>query len=244
MRSHIIPELLWRAVYGPTGHTLAIDRDRPYISEVPKGLRERLLCSGCEKLFQRTEDYFARKWLGTQGLPLVMPPGVNVLRKEGLDYGTFMAFHLSIAWRASVSKHPAFREAQLGEYEQLVRRALLPGNGDELRRLRLYASVVLHPGSRAVVTAAMSPPATIVEEGRIRALAALYAGVQWVLVLPSEDKSVANDYSLQEDGSLVLHVVDMKDQLPGFYEFFRSNYDRAIIARDNLRRRHARKRDH
>ncbi len=235
-QSHIIPELLWRLVYGPTGHTLSIDRDLHYIPEVAKGFRERLLCDACEQLLQRHEDYFAKSWL--KPLPPSVPAEFNEIRIAGLDYTAFMAFHLSIAWRASVASHPAFREARLSEYEEPSRRALLEGTVEALEKFRLYGNVVLRPETREIAAAAMSPPAAIVDGGRLVAHSALYAGAHWTVVLPFDEDLPEDEYELKKDGSLRLRIFDMRDLLPGFYDFFAQQRGRAVAARDKLRRRH------
>jgi hypothetical protein len=235
-RSHIIPELLWRLVYGPTGHTLSIDRDLPYIPEVAKGIRERLLCDGCEQLLKQHEDYFVTSWL--RPLPSSLPGDLNEIQISSLDYAAFMAFHLSIAWRASVACHPAFREARLGEYEEPSRQALLEGTVEALGKFRLYGNIVLRPGTRDIATAAMSPPAAIVDGGRLVAHSALYAGVHWTLVLPFEEDLPEDEYALRKDGPLRLRIFDMRDLLPGFCDFFAQQRGRAIEARDKLRRKH------
>lgn len=49
-----MPELLWQLTYGPTGHTLGIDRDLPNILEIGKGTRERMLCDACERRSPRS----------------------------------------------------------------------------------------------------------------------------------------------------------------------------------------------
>jgi hypothetical protein len=117
--------------------------------------------------------------------------------------------------------------------------ALLEGTIEALSKFRLYGNVVLRPGTRDVSVSVMSPPFAILDEGRTVAHSALYAGVHWTLVLPSDDEVPEDSYGLSQDGLLGLRIFDMHELLPGFCGFFAEQHDRAVEARDKLRRRYA-----
>ena len=101
-----------------------------------------------------------------------------------------------------------------------------------------YRYCVPSCATRDVATAAMSPPAAIFDGKRLVAHSALYAGAHWTVVLPFAEDLPEDEYALSQDGSLGLRISDMRDLLPGFCDFFAQQYDRAIAARDKLRRKH------
>jgi hypothetical protein len=238
-RSHIVPELLWKLIYGPTGHTLMLDGDLRFIPEVPKGIRERLLCEKCEALLESYEGYFAREWIGVPLMPPCLPEDVGQYGITGIDYVAFLSFHLSIAWRASVSTHPAFRGARLGAYEEVARKALVEGTANALTQFKLCGHVVVR-GDGTVMSMVMVPPAPVFEDGVLRAHAGLYAGVYWTLLMPSDEVfDDEDDFGLSENGTLILGVEDVRILLPDLTQFVHEQRGRAIAARDKLRQRHA-----
>ena len=119
-RSHIIPELLYRPLYGPTHQIRSVNPDLHYIKFLRKGLRQALLCDDCERLLSKYESYFSSVWYGPQGLPSEIPSGVGLVTKSGLDYTLFKLFHLSILWRASAAKLKDFHGVALGRHEEAL----------------------------------------------------------------------------------------------------------------------------
>ncbi len=121
VRSHIVPEFLYKPHYDEKHRALLFDkRDVPH-TMVQKGLRERLLCEGCEARLQVFEDYFARYWFKERPLPAKVVASEVTLR--GIDYARFKLFLLSIVWRASVSDTAP--EMSLGPHEEPVRSMLI-----------------------------------------------------------------------------------------------------------------------
>lgn len=124
INSHILPELVFKPCYDDK------HRSRQHIlpsfkrSLQQKGYREKLLCNDCELRFSRYERYFSNVWYGPSALrpALVPPPGLAL---SDLDYTRFKLFHLSILWRAGVSKHEAFESVRLGPHAQRIAELLL-----------------------------------------------------------------------------------------------------------------------
>src|SRR5205807_8245068 len=136
--SHIIPEFLHKDTYGEGHAALSVRADLPYVRRLRKGLRERLLCDGCEGVIKRYEDYFARTWYGQGVLPQFAPEHGEAVVTDGLDYAAFKLFHLSILWRASVATREEFRDVKLGpQHEDAIRRMLLAGDPGPADRYRL-----------------------------------------------------------------------------------------------------------
>ena len=103
-------------------HVLSSVPDLPD-SMAQKGLREKLLCGGCETHLSRFEKY-ARGVL-SGGVPLDYKKEGRVVQVYGVDYTQFKLFQLSILWRAGVSTLQMFEKVELGPHESTLRRMLL-----------------------------------------------------------------------------------------------------------------------
>lgn len=110
-----------------------------------------------------------------------------------------------------------------------------------LSRFKLCGNVVVAPDG-TVMTKIMSPHEPVFEGHVLRASAALYAGVYWTLLAPTDEIFEEDSFGLNEDGTLILGVNDFRELLPGFVETIDEQSERAIIARDKLRQRHAHQR--
>ena len=124
--SHIIPEFLFKLLYDEKhrAHVLTTEERRraPYIQ---KGHREKLLCHACEGRIAVYEKYAAEKIF--QSILAKRPDTRedDLWRVEGVDYHLFKLFHLSILWRASISKSKMFSKVNLGPHEEQIRSLLL-----------------------------------------------------------------------------------------------------------------------
>jgi hypothetical protein len=148
--SHIIPEFLYRPLYGHTHEIRSVHPNLTRVRFLKKGLREPLLCNDCEGVIGKYEAYFAGAWYGVDGLPPEIPAGVNIIVMSGLNYFQFKLLHLSILWRASVSILQEFRAVDLGPHQERIRAMILEGNAGEAGEYKLAASVLLRANSREV----------------------------------------------------------------------------------------------
>jgi hypothetical protein len=127
--SHIIPEFLYKPLYDDKhrAQQLAkIGEQQKYKRKfLQKGLREKLLCFDCEQLLNdRYEKYFKQLWFNEKVLPSKFDADTEI-KINGLNYGKFKLFHLSILFRASVSSLPEFGQVTLGAHEKPVRDMLI-----------------------------------------------------------------------------------------------------------------------
>jgi hypothetical protein len=130
--SHIIPEFLYETLYDGKHrfHRLSVSSSQKY-RMLQKGLREPLLCDGCEQHLSVFEGY-ARSAL-TDISQVDWTTNGDLLFLTGLDYAEFKLFQLSILWRAGVASLPEFRQVSLGPHEPLLRSMLLasdPGSSE------------------------------------------------------------------------------------------------------------------
>lgn len=123
--SHIIPEFMYKQNYTSRHGSIGIRVRRNgavSASRIQKGLREPLLCRGCEGYFaKRFETPFAQAWNGLNtGRSTSVTEAVvhqtqdaDVIRVTGLDYSTTKLLFLSIVWRGNESSLPEFKTVRL-----------------------------------------------------------------------------------------------------------------------------------
>jgi len=85
-----------------------------------------LLCKECEGIINRFETYFSNAWYKQEKCPNKV--NNSAVQVTGLDYTLFRLFHLSILWRASVSKREEFSRVQLGPHEEKIRHMIFAGD--------------------------------------------------------------------------------------------------------------------
>ena len=229
-RSHIIPEFLYRPLYGRTHRAISLHRGLRYLRRFGTGLREPLLCSECESIFQRYEDYFARRWFQARPLPTLVPVPANLIVASDLDYGPFKLFHLSVLWRASVSTLVEFRDVRLGPHEEHLRHMFLSSDPGPQDKYRIMATLLLRPGTRIPHIGVVTVPQRR-RYGSHWIYSAIYAGCAWHVVVsspPLEGDSLA----LSTEGVLSMPIVDLRE-IHDVHETIRRGY--AVALRKNQR---------
>jgi hypothetical protein len=206
LQSHVIPELLYRPLYGPTHQIRSAETDLP-IRLLRKGLREPMLCRDCEVLLGKHESYFASAWLGDNALEELPEPFNGVVR-EGLDYASFKLFHLSILWRCSVAMLPEFRGVALGPHEDRMREMILGGTPGLPSDYPIAACVLLRAGSTETHGGVVSVPIRQ-RYGSGSVYTAVYGRCLWLFFI-SPNTTVKYEI-LQANGSLALGSVDVRD---------------------------------
>lgn len=119
--SHIIPEWMYQDAYNDRGQLVPIMMDnRGKVEVMQKGIREELLCPKCEVYLSVLEGY-AKGFLvsvnsGKNPKVTLEPYSDRTNRISGFDFQKVKKFILSLFYRASISKHPAFKSYDLGPY--------------------------------------------------------------------------------------------------------------------------------
>lgn len=126
-RSHVFPEFFYSETYDETHRHVAITRDHPEPRFAQVGLREWLLCGGCETAIGRYESYASS--LFRRHLRDVSGPGVT--RIEQFDYDTLKLFSLSLLWRMHVANNVMFRAVNLGPRAQVLKAMLRSSSAGE-----------------------------------------------------------------------------------------------------------------
>lgn len=192
--SHIIPEFCFKPLYDEKHRAIQIESESPRKTLIQKGIREKLLCRSCEQKISIWEKYFSEIWMIDNLYPDDFEESIRWL--SGLDYKKLKLFHLSLLWRASVSKEKFFQGISIGPHEEKIRKLLNseePGLPSQypvtctafLRNNRLVYGIILEPNlSRYNGTY----------------IACLhYAGCMWSFLLSSQENI---DMSLNQNGEM------------------------------------------
>ena len=202
-RSHVIPEFLYRSLYDEK-HRLQILstlEDRGNWLE-QKGLREPLLCSGCEQKLSVWERYASLVLQG--GLPLTVRREGKIVFVSGLDYLKFRLFQLSILWRASVSALPFFHRVRLGPHEEVLRQWLQAEDGGDPEKYGCLMFGINLSGS-AFTQVIMQPVASRVNG--TRSYRFMFGGFVWAYLVSSRSLgAVFSACTLKPDGSALFMV--------------------------------------
>lgn len=123
--SHIIPEFFFEPIYGNKKKKQAIEtiiepfKERPF----PIGWRDPLLCKNCETKISKFENYVKDIWYNKKWFPFHSKNDTIVL--SDLNYNKFKLFHLSVLWRASISKLEQFRHVKLSHHQDIIKNMLI-----------------------------------------------------------------------------------------------------------------------
>lgn len=129
-RSHIIPEFFYNEIYDDKGRFFP-RRAGKIGRQEQKGIREFLLCDGCEGHLSRFEKYGREVIFGGEEISGRRVPRAVLLSE--LDYKKFKVFLNSILWRMSVASGRMWKQVSLGPHEEKLRVQILNGNpGNEL----------------------------------------------------------------------------------------------------------------
>lgn len=204
-QSHIIPEFLFKPTYDEKhrANQLIIE---PYGKLfIQKGFREELLCETCEREFCKLEKYFSQEW--KEKIPEVIEEKVFFI--ENLDYKKFKLFHLSILWRASVSKRKEFEFVSLGHHEEKIRKMLLDKDAGSENRYCFFAKVLVFK-NQVVQDLILQPIMSRLEAQR--AFVFIFGGCVWHYLIsshPTPKKYM--DICFSKKGSIPLAKEEMNN---------------------------------
>ena len=134
--SHIIPEFFYKPIYD-SKHRLHLRKSGKPIKGKPlqKGIREQLLCEGCEQQLSRNEKYVREVLFGGMEKRFQNRLDLSNLDYTNLDYTKVRLFFLSLIWRMSVaSEHTMWKNVDLGPHEELIRQMVHSKNPGEPRK--------------------------------------------------------------------------------------------------------------
>lgn len=207
--SHIVPELCYLAAYDAKHRAQKLTSDKRRNPPIQKGIREYLLCDGCENKLSKIEGDFKNYWYGGPALPKVPALGSVVI--SGFNYTWFKLFHLSILWRAGVASIPEFDTVDLGPYEEKLRRMLLCGTAGPEDHYPIFATVLVSENNEVRYGLVTKPQVSRLDAARAYYLC--YAGCDWYFVLsdhPHGDMLQVLSATPKKDGTMKLLAQDWK----------------------------------
>ncbi len=222
--SHIVPEFCYKGMYDNKGRAIAIDTvDIHNDKFVQNGLKEYMLCSGCEGKINRYETIFKAEWLD-----LDRPKEMEIKIQgclEGLGYEDHKLFHLSVLFRAHFSKLPNFSEVCLPELHINRLRKILQDNCAPCSLQYPIICAALKLGGR--VEANLVGPAHRIRYEGHWGYNFTFAGGQWLYFISSHGLQRLLDARLREDGTLAFVTKGLlaMDKLyrPAYKKHMRSN---------------------
>lgn len=211
-RSHIIPECLYAPLKNEKGRMHCLGRDEKLVQ---KGHTERLLCSQCENLLSRYENGFKKVWMDT--IPPNFANYASDPRRDAIsvhvpDYSQFKLFHLSVFWRAAVSRLKADASISLGKYERQIADLLLAEDPGEPGDFPFLGTLILHDSKE---------PATSITPlmkglGRVethRYYGLQYAFCEWVSIVCRSEPGWLSKFEAKcrEEGVFLLLISSFSD---------------------------------
>jgi hypothetical protein len=181
-------------------------KDRITRQPLQKGLREPLLCDGCEGYLNRNfEQPNIKHWARLSKIP-PGKDGAKISVSNG-DYSSFKLLLLSILWRASVAAGPEFHEVRLGPHEDKIRQMLLSLEPGE--ETQYPCEVILFNRPTSVI---FFPQKIKVYGHTVYSL--VIGQIQLLYFVSRHIKEVLpNGASLRKDGSVVVRFEDPQDGL-------------------------------
>jgi hypothetical protein len=130
--SHIIPEFMYLPTYDENHRAVMIPKGKNKYEQ--KGLREYLLCCGCDRnIVGIWETYSSPIVKSIQELNITQNGDEFVV--PDVEYTEFKLFQLSLLWRASIASIQMFESINIGRHhEEIIRKMLLskdPGKPDQ-----------------------------------------------------------------------------------------------------------------
>lgn len=210
--SHILPEFVYRPTYDLAHTAVKVDIDKNKIGKTQKGFSEWMLCTECEKKLNKWETYFANVWFhkGHRLRPLKLEEDLIFIK--GLDYKKFKLFHLSLIWRAGISKRSEFDAVRLGPHSEKIRIMLWdenPGEPEDYQFIGLAIRDAKTLGFydrliRAFETSKLD---------RHQIYSVFSGGVMWEYWVSSHTFNRQVPPCLEKDGTLVMAVQDWDKNL-------------------------------
>jgi len=208
--SHILPEFVFRPTYDTSRTAVLIDLEHERRRKMQKGFTERLLCLECEGRINVWETYFSRVWFHrTHRLrpDRLQEKGIVI---KGLCYTRFRLFHLSILWRAGISRLSAFQSVRLGSHEGRIRTLLFeeePGDPDVYPFFGIAQRV---PETNKFQDQLLKAPDASRLDGH-RVYVFMFGGVMWCYLVSGNLGSFSMPLTFTKDGTLTLAVQDWNE---------------------------------
>lgn len=200
--SHILPEFVYTPIY-ENHKAVEVARDREKARQFQKGMREHLLCEGCEQKLNVYETYFANLGLDpVAGLRDDLAREVHAI--VGLDYLKFKLFHVSVLWRASVTSLNFFKAVSLGERWERRARSMLIKNDPGLPAEFPICAMALEDADGSRLGTRMLMDVMTKRMGGHRAYLFFFGGYLWHYFVSTSWPAHLRSFCLNQVGQLLI----------------------------------------
>jgi len=143
--SHVVPEFFYKPSYDEKHRIYArIGGKLAHMPPLQKGFREGLLCWDCEQKLSPYEKYNREILYG--GVQITGSKKRHRIEFTGLDYQRVRVFYLSLLWRMSIASHWFWKEVDLGQHEERVRKMVLQEDSGAPHDYGVYCIAPLFDG--------------------------------------------------------------------------------------------------
>lgn len=207
VNSHILPEWLYASMYDPHHRFHEISTDPHTRNKYrQKGLREKLLCVGCEQKLSVWEEYAKRFLHGGAGLSWRRDSGLLFI--NGVDYTKLKLFQLSVLWRASASTLPMFKGVHLNHDEDEIAKLLLRDDPGASNDYGCVLHVVLNQG---VPLKDLIVEPHVAQAAGYLASSFVFGGLACVYFIGRHIRPELSRFFVQENGTCIVRLADFEE---------------------------------
>ena len=210
--SHIVPEFLFRMIYGNVHRLVGVDERVDFAKTLQIGVRHKLFCKKCESfLNENIEQPFKSIFdtgLWEKSRPLGIVGSSEVRKNEEVDYRGTKLFFISILWRFSLVPSSNFFIAPglgpHGDHMKIMVKDLEP-RSEEVYPVRLYHLTLLGKGADLI-----SGP-NYTKDGKFYYYRFLIPNYLVEIQVGSERLMMgqSNSLNLKGDNSLIMFHIDL-----------------------------------
>jgi hypothetical protein len=168
-QSHIIPDFAYKGIYDEKHRIYYGNFNNPERGTlIPSSPYDKnILCKECDgDIIGGLENYASNALYGNnlgngkiKISRIKSSDGLISLHIDNIDYKKFKLYILSILWRASVSKHPFFKNIDLGKNEKQIGEMILKGEPKDFSKFK--TCLILADKHKNLTTRLVSEPRKI-----------------------------------------------------------------------------------
>lgn len=212
INSHILPEYLYKPLYTPVpGHQkvrriyIIYSDPKKKLEFEQKGLREKLMCTGCDNnLIGNNEDY-AKKEIERIKHNIRGSIRFRRIIIKGINYHSFRLFQLSILWRASITNLEQFKAVNLDSNTNEELRVMLL-NQDPGHPKKYGCQILYTPCKNKLVrnlrNQIIIPPEKALNIGGFTVYRFLFAGLWWLFYISNSIDPIYEELFINREGNL------------------------------------------
>lgn len=229
-KSHVIPKWCFKEMNDTKNRSILLEYGSSGYVFVQSGIKEYMLCDGCEQRLSATEREFKNDWKHSRYEELAQAQVGTTVHFHGVPYEIYRKFSLSILFRAHFATKPPFAKVCLPSgFEERIRGMLLEDYSNNSQRngipddvIPTYVFAYLDDQQKSVIYAQESVPFRGYQYVPI-----MFAGCEWLFVLSDRLPTVKEFNALEpcrikRDGTIAIpkkHLYDnkvFKDFAAGF----------------------------